>query len=173
MEKRDLGKSGMAVNPVGMGCMGLTHAYGAPMEEKQAVEVLHQALDMGYDFFDTAEAYTGIRKDGSTAWNEEVVGKALAPVRDKVAIATKMGIAIGANRELTVDCRPETIRKSLEGSLKRLGTDYVDLYYQHRIDPQVEPEVVAETMGQLIREGKIRAWGISEANLSGDRYLRP
>lgn len=159
----------MAVIPVGLGCMGLTHAYGAPLEEKEAVEVLHQALDMGYDFFDTAEAYTGIRKDGSIAWNEEVVGKALIGVRDKVVIATKMGITIDANRELVTDSRPETIRKSLDASLKRLGTDFVDLYYQHRIDPKVEPEVVAETMGQLIREGKIRAWGISEAN---EEYLR-
>ena len=124
---------------------------------------------MGYDFFDTAEAYTGFFPDGSVSYNEELVGKALHDVRDKVVIATKMGVYHNADLSLTVDSRPETIRKSVEGSLKKLGTDYIDLYYQHRIDPNVEPEIVAEIMGQLIKEGKIRYWGISETT---EEYLR-
>ncbi|MFR5080496.1 MAG: aldo/keto reductase [[Clostridium] innocuum] len=124
---------------------------------------------MGYDFFDTAEAYTGFFPDGSVSYNEELVGKALHDVRDKVVIATKMGVYHNADLSLTVDSRPETILKSVEGSLKKLGTDYIDLYYQHRIDPNIEPEIVAETMGQLIKEGKIRYWGISETT---EEYLR-
>ncbi len=139
------------------------------MDEQEAISILRQSQDVGYDFFDTAEVYKGNRADGTLSWNEEVVGKALAPVRQQVVIATKMGIRIEPDQSLSTDARPEVIRKSLEGSLKRLGTDYVDLYYQHRIDPAVEPEVVADTMAKLIREGKIRAWGISEAN---EEYLR-
>ena len=118
--------------------------------------------------FDTAECYTGINADGSTAYNEEVVGEALRPFRDKVVIATKCGVQHGKD-SLIVDSRPETIRKSVEGSLKRLKTDYIDLYYQHRIDPQVSPEEVAGTMVELVQEGKIRYWGISETN---EEYLR-
>jgi len=129
---------------------------------------LGKAYDMGYNFFDTAECYTGINADGSTSYNEELVGEALRDVRDKVIIATKMGITFTDNGSV-LDSSPEKIRQSVEGSLKRLGTDYIDLYYQHRIDPKVEPEVVAETMGQLIKEGKIRSWGISE---TGEDYLR-
>ena len=124
---------------------------------------------MGYDFFDTAEAYTGFFPDGSVSYNEELVGKALHDVRDKVVIATKMGVHHNEDLSLIVDSRPETIRKSVEGSLRKLGTDYIDLYYQHRIDPKVEPETVAETMAALIREGKIRYWGISETT---EEYLR-
>lgn len=168
MEKRRLGKNGFMVAPVGLGCMGFSHAYGEATEKTAAVEMLKKAYDMGYNFFDTAECYTGINADGSISYNEELVGEALRPVRDKVFIATKCGVQHSPNGLLT-DSRPETIRKSVEGSLKRLGTDYIDLYYQHRIDPKVEPEVVAETMGQLIKEGKIRAWGISE---TGEEYLR-
>lgn len=149
--------------------MGFSHAYGHAMDEQEAISILRQSQDVGYDFFDTAEVYKGNRADGTLSWNEEVVGKALAPVRQQVVIATKMGIRIEPDQSLSTDARPEVIRKSLEGSLKRLGTDYVDLYYQHRIDPAVEPEVVADTMAKLIREGKIRAWGISEAN---EEYLR-
>lgn len=169
MKKRMLGKSGIQVNPVGLGCMGFSHAYGHAMDEQEAISILRQSQDVGYDFFDTAEVYKGKLADGTLSWNEEVVGKALAPVRQQVVIATKMGIRIEPDQSLSTDARPEVIRKSLEGSLKRLGTDYVDLYYQHRIDPAVEPEVVADTMAKLIREGKIRAWGISEAN---EEYLR-
>lgn len=169
MEKRRLGKSGLLVNPVGLGCMGFSHASGNPVPAVEAVKTIKQAYEMGYEYFDTAEAYTGIYPDGRISYNEELVGQALKDVRDKVVIGTKMGVGHNDDRTLRLDSRPETIRKSLEQSLKRLGTDYVDIYFQHRIDPHVEPEVVAETMGQLIKEGKIRSWGISEAN---EEYLR-
>lgn len=169
MEKRRLGKSGFMVNPVGLGCMGFSHASGDPMPEKEAIDALRQAYKIGYEYFDTAEAYIGMYPDGSISYNEELVGKALKDVRDNVIIGTKMGVSHNADRTLRLDSRPETIRKSLEKSLERLKTDYVDIYFQHRIDPDVEPEVVAETMGKLIQEGKIRAWGISKAN---EEYLR-
>lgn len=156
------------VNPVGLGCMGFSHAYGEPTEKAAAVEMIQKAYAMGYNFFDTAECYTGINTDGTTSYNEELVGEALHSVRDKVFIATKMGITFTDNGSV-LDSSRSKIRQSVEGSLKRLGTDYIDLYYQHRIDPRVEPEVVAETMGQLIKEGKIRSWGISE---TGEEYLR-
>ncbi len=166
MEKRKIGS--FEVSAIGLGCMGITHASGAPMTVAEGVRILQQALDYGYTLFDTAECYTGINADGSTAYNEEVVGEALHSFRDKVVIATKCGVQHGKNR-LIVDSRPETIRKSVEGSLKRLRTDYIDLYYQHRIDPQISPEEVAGTMAELIQEGKIRYWGISEVN---EEYLR-
>ena len=149
--------------------MGFSHASGDPVDSETAVKTLRQAYEMGYDFFDTAEAYTGFFPDGSVSYNEELVGKALHDVRDKVVIATKMGVHHNEDLSLTVDVRPETIRKSVEGSLRKLGTDYIDLYYQHRIDPKVEPEIVAETMAALIKEGKIRYWGISETT---EDYLR-
>ena len=158
MGKRKIGN--LEVSAVGLGCMGITHASGAPMSVKDGVKVIEQAYDMGYTLFDTAECYTGINPDGAIAYNEEVVGQALRPFRDKIVLATKCGVQHGKDR-LIVDSRPETIRKSVEGSLKRLQTDYIDLYYQHRIDPAVAPEEVAGTMAELIREGKIRAWGIS------------
>lgn len=169
MEKRRLGKSDLYVNPVGLGCMGLSHASGDPVDDKTAVKILREAYEMGYDFFDTAEAYKGVFPDGSISYNEKLVGEAVKDVRDKVVIATKMGVSHNADRSLHLDSSPEMIRKSLEGSLKKLDMDYVDLYYQHRIDPKVEPEVVAETMAELIKEGKIRYWGISEVN---EEYLR-
>lgn len=168
MQKRKLGNSKLYVNPVGLGCMGFSHASGDPVDSETAVKTLRQAYEMGYDFFDTAEAYTGLFPDGSVSYNEELVGKALHDVRDKVVIATKMGVHHNEDLTLSLDSRPETIRKSVEMSLKRLGTDYIDLYYQHRIDPNVEPETVAETMAQLIKEGKIRYWGISETT---EEYL--
>ena len=118
---------------------------------------------MGYTFFDTAEVYVGTNADGSASNNEELVGEALKDVRDKVVIATKFGLkAVGASSSL-LDSRPETIRTSVEGSLRRLGTDHIDLYYQHRVDPQVPVEEVAGTIADLIKEGKITHWGISEA----------
>jgi aryl-alcohol dehydrogenase-like predicted oxidoreductase len=169
MKKRRLGKSELIVNPVGLGCMGFSHASGDPTPEKEAIQTIREAYEYGYDFFDTAEAYTGIYPDGSISYNEKLVGKALKDVRDKVVIATKMGVSHNPDRSLKLDSSPETIRRSLEKSLERLVTDYVDIYYQHRIDPNVEPEAVAETMGQLIKEGKIRYWGISETN---EEYLR-
>lgn len=157
------------VSPVGMGCMGISHASGEPVEKKKAVDIIRSANDMGYTFFDTAECYTGVYPDGSISYNEELVGNALHDVRDKVVIATKFGVKHASDRSLIMDSRPDTIRKSVEGSLKRLGMDYIDLYYQHRIDPRVAPEEVAEVMADLIKEGKIREWGISEAN---EEYLR-
>lgn len=169
MEKRKLGASGLYINPVGLGCMGFSHASGEPTEKSVAVKTLREAYEIGYDFFDTAEAYTGVSPDGTVSYNEELVGEAVKGVRDKVVIATKMGVRHNEDRSLRLDSSPETIRKSVEGSLKKLGTDYIDLYYQHRIDPKVEPEVVAETMAELIKEGKIRCWGISETT---EEYLR-
>ena len=167
MEERILGVD-LAVSAVGLGCMGMTHAYGAPADVREMTELLAKAVDMGYTMFDTAECYTGVNPDGSTAYNEELVGAALKPYRDRVFIATKCGVRHMGDH-LEVDSSRETIRKSVEGSLKKLQTDHIDLYYQHRIDPKVEPEEVAETMAELIKEGKITHWGISEAN---EEYLR-
>ena len=151
--------------------MGFSHAYGAPTDEKEALRLLRRAFDLGYTFFDTAEVY-GTADDPHV--NESLVGKAFADVKNHVVIATKFGLRFNFDSgkvpvPLIPDSRPETIRKSVEGSLKRLGTDHIDLYFQHRIDPSVEPEEVAGVMADLIREGKITHWGISEAN---EDYLR-
>ena len=167
MKTRILGR-GLEVSAIGMGCMGLTHAYGAPMEEREAARVLAEAVEMGYTFFDTAECYIGTRVDGTLARNEELVGEALRPYRDHIVLATKCGVA-HSPEGLVMDSRPETIRHSIEESLKRLQTDHVDLYYQHRIDPNVPPEEVAGVMADLIRQGKILHWGISEVS---EEYLR-
>lgn len=164
MEKRRLGATNLFVNPVGLGCMGFSHAYGAAIEKSEAIKTICAAYELGYNFFDTAECYTGENPDGSTSNNEEIVGEALKDVRDKVIIATKFGVAHNPDRSLTLDSSPATIRKSVDGSLKRLGVETIDLYYQHRIDPKVEPETVAAVMRELIAAGKIRSWGISEAN---------
>lgn len=169
MEKRELGNSGIFVQPVGLGCMGFSHAMGKPVERDEAVRTLRAATEYGYDFFDTAECYVGSFADGSTSYNEELVGAALKGMRDKVVIATKMGVRHNADRTLSLDSSPAAIRRSIDQSLKKLGTDYIDLYYQHRIDPKVAPEEVANTMAELIRAGKIRAWGISETD---EDYLR-
>lgn len=169
MEKRQLGQSELWVNPIGLGCMGFSHAYGRAMDEKEAESIIRDAAAMGYDFFDTAEAYFGTFPDGRATYNEERVGHALRGICDKVVIASKCGVHHNPDKSLRTDSRPEVIRASLEQSLKRLGTDYIDLYYQHRIDPRVEPEEVAGVMADLIKEGKIRYWGISEAN---EEYLR-
>lgn len=169
MQKRKLGNSELYINPVGLGCMGFSHAFGAPTEKSVAVRTLREAYEIGYDFFDTAECYTGVSPDGTISYNEELVGEGVKGIRDKVVIATKMGVTHNPDRSLKLDSSPEVIRRSVDGSLKKLGTDYIDLYYQHRIDPKVEPEIVAETMSELIKEGKIRYWGISEAT---EEYLR-
>ena len=170
MSRRTLGKD-LQVSPVGLGCMGFSHGYGKATDEKEAVRKIREAYDMGYTFFDTAEIY-GTSDDPHH--NEKLVGEALKGIRDKVVISTKFGLAFDltegkAPYPLIPDARPETIRRSVEASLKRIQTDHIDLYFQHRIDPSVEPEVVAETMAALIREGKITHWGISEAN---EEYLR-
>ena len=167
MEQRKIGA--FSVNPVGLGAMGFSHAYGAAVEKSEAVRTIRAAYDIGYNFFDTAECYTSENPDGSISYNEELVGAALKDVRDKVVISTKFGISHNPDRSLKTDSAPATIKKSVDGSLKRLGIDSIDLYYQHRIDSKVEPETVAETMAELIKAGKIKAWGISEAN---EEYLR-
>ena len=168
MKKRQLGRTDMYVNPIGLGCMGFSHAYGLPQDKQTAIETIRRAYKLGYNFFDTAECYTGQNADGTISYNEELVGEALKDVRDQVIIATKFGVE-HQGKKLKLDSSVETIRKSIEGSLKKLQTSYIDLYYQHRIDPKVEPEVVAMVMKELIEEGKIKAWGISEAN---EEYLR-
>lgn len=161
----------LEVSALGLGCMGLSHAYGAPIEEHQAIKFLQQAVAMGYTFFDTAEVY-GTQSEPHH--NEKLLGKAFEHQRDKVIIASKFGIRFDTSSKtvpypLYTDSSAKAIRSSIEGSLKRLRTDYIDLYFQHRIDVNTEPEEVAGVMQNLIKEGKIRAWGISEAN---EEYLR-
>lgn len=165
MPSRELGKSGLKVSAIGLGCMGMSHAYGAPANKKEMTELLARSVDMGYTFFDTAEIYGTPEHPHD---NEELVGKALAPYWDRIVIATKFGIRLSKTAgvgpsPLVTDSRPGTIRKSVEGSLKRLGVERIDLYYLHRIDDSVSPEEVADIMRELIREGKIAYWGISEA----------
>lgn len=164
MQYRTLGKD-LMVSAVGLGCMGMSHAYGAPADKKEMTRLLAQAVDMGYTFFDTAEVYGTADNPHD---NEELVGSALKPFRDRVVIATKFGIHFDmtspeVNKPLIPDSRPEVIRASAEASLARLGTDHIDLYYQHRTDPNVPIEEVASVMADLIREGKITHWGLSEA----------
>lgn len=164
MQYRTLG-SDLTVSAVGLGCMGMSHAYGAPADKKEMAELLAQAVDLGYTFFDTAEVYGTPEHPHD---NEELVGAALKPYRDKIVLATKFGIYFGmsstaTNKPLVPDSRPEVIRASVEASLKRLGTDHIDLYYQHRLDPKIPIEEVAGVMADLIREGKITHWGLSEA----------
>lgn len=164
MEYRTLGND-LTVSAVGLGCMGMSHAYGAPANKKEMTELLAQAVGMGYTFFDTAEVYG---TPDNPHDNEELVGAALKPYRDKIVLATKFGIhfdmtSTAVNKLLVPDSRPEVIRASVDASLKRLGTDHIDLYYQHRLDPKVPIEEVAGVMADLIREGKITHWGLSEA----------
>lgn len=164
MQYRTLG-SDLTVSAVGLGCMGMSHAYGAPADKKEMAELLAQAVDLGYTFFDTAEVYGTPEHPHD---NEELVGAALKPYRDKIVLATKFGIhfdmsSTATNKPLVPNSRPEVIRASVEASLKRLGTDHIDLYYQHRLDPKIPIEEVAGVMADLIREGKITHWGLSEA----------
>lgn len=162
MRKQKLGKD-LEVSAVGLGCMGMTHAYGKPANKEEMKKLIVQAVELGCNFFDTAECYVAENEDGTIEYNEELVGEALAPYRDQVIIATKCGV-YHQGTNLVMDARPETIKKAIEGSLKRLKTDYIDLYYLHRIDPNVPIETVAETMKKLMEAGKIRYWGISEAD---------
>lgn len=171
MKFRTLGMSGLRVSAVGLGCMGLSHAYGTPVKKNEFMSLLADAVDMGYTFFDTAEVYG---TPDNPHLNEEMLGEALKAYRDRVVIATKFGIRfdhpeLPGNHSLITNSCPEAIRESVESSLRRLRTDHIDLYYQHRIDKNVEPEVVADTMSELIKEGKILHWGISEATAE---YLR-
>lgn len=163
MKTRILGNDGLTVSAVGLGCMGFTQSYPPYPDRKDAIETIRKAVDLGVTFFDTAEVY-------SYGKNEDLVGEALRPVRDKVVVATKFGYDLSETPDLDTSARPvslssspETIRKAVEGSLRRLRTDHIDLYYQHRVDPNVPIETVAETVGELIKEGKVLHWGLSEA----------
>ena len=160
MKTRTLGRD-LEVSAIGLGCMGMSHAYGPAMDESEACNLISAAVDAGVTFFDTAECYGTANNPHA---NEELVGKALAPYRDKVVIATKFGVSFGEGNTLIPDSRPEVIRASVEGSLKRLGVDCIDLYYQHRTDPNVSIEELCGCMQELIDEGKIRAWGMSEVD---------
>ncbi|WP_292011016.1 aldo/keto reductase [Chryseobacterium sp.] len=157
MKTRNLGNSGLKVSELGLGCMGLTFGYGPAANENDAIELITKAYDSGVTFFDTAEAY-------SQGGNEKLLGKAVKPFRDKIIIATKFGFKNGDSSK-GVDSRPERIREVAEASLQYLQTDYIDLFYQHRVDPNVPIEEVAGTIQELIKEGKIRHWGLSEAGV--------
>ena len=161
MQKRKLGRSGLEVSAIGYGCMGLNFAYGPGLEKQDAIRLLQAAFERGVTFFDTAEAYGPVT-------NEELVGDALAPMRDRVVIATKFGFLEG-KALAGQDSRPERIRQVAEASLKRLKTDRIDLFYQHRVDADVPMEDVAGTVKELIREGKVKHFGLSEAGESSIR----
>lgn len=155
MQQRRLGKNGPDVSALGLGCMGLSHGYGPATDKQQAIALIRAAVDRGVTFFDTAEVY-------GPYLNEEVVGEALAPVRDRVTIATKFGFDCDKPGQV-INSRPAHIRAAVEGSLARLKTDVIDLYYQHRVDPDVPMEDVAGTVADLIAEGKVKHFGLSEA----------
>ena len=164
MRYRELGH--IDVSAVGLGCMGMTHAYGKPADKNDMRDLIGEAVSLGCTLFDTAECY-GTPENHHE--NEELIGEALAPYSDQVRIATKFGIAFDwsdgrINHSVIADSRPETIRKAIDGSLKRLRTDHVDIYIQHRQDPNVDVEEVASVMGDLIKEGKILGWGLSEVD---------
>lgn len=161
MQTRELGRSGLFVSAIGLGCMGLSFGYGPATDRGDAITLIRTAVDRGVTFFDTAEAY-------GPFVNEELVGAALAPVRDRVVIATKFGFQDG-NAQSGLDSRPERIRAVAEASLKRLGTDVIDLFYQHRVDPAVPIEDVAGTVRDLIQQGKVRHFGLSEAGVASIR----
>ncbi|PRY76509.1 aldo/keto reductase [Alkalibacterium olivapovliticus] len=164
MRKRILG-NGLEVSSIGLGLMGMDHAYGKPADRKQMIDLIRKSIDLGGNFFDTAVVYG----EG----NEIVLGQAVKGIRDKAVIATKFGITgqevIDGAPQNILDSQPSSIREQVEGSLKRLDVDYIDLYYQHRVDPNVEPEAVAQVMEDLIKEGKILQWGLSNAPID---YLR-
>jgi aryl-alcohol dehydrogenase-like predicted oxidoreductase len=159
MQKRKLGRSGLEVSALGLGCMGLNAAYGKPLSKPEAIALIRAAVEHGVTFFDTAEVYGPFT-------NEDVVGEALAPIRDQVVIATKFGFRISeTGQQVGVDSRPEHIRDVADASLKRLKTDRIDLFYQHRVDPDVPIEDVAGAVKALIQQGKVKHFGLSEAGL--------
>lgn len=159
MQKRILGKSGLEVSAMGLGCMGLSFGYGPATDTKQAIELIRAAVEQGVTFFDTAEVY-------GPYLNESLLGEALKPFRDRVVIATKFGFTFGNdNKQQILNSRPEHIRAAVEGSLSRLKTDVIDLLYQHRVDPEVPIEDVAGTVKDLIAEGKVKHFGLSEAGV--------
>ena len=163
MKKRILGKSGLEVSAIGLGCMGFTQSYPPYPEKNEAIATLRQAVEAGITFFDTAEVYSMFK-------NEELVGEALEPFRNEVVIATKFGYDManvhfeGSARPVELSSKPEVIRRAVEGSLRRLRRDHIDLYYQHRVDPHTPIEEVADTLSSLIKEGKVLHWGLSEAS---------
>jgi aryl-alcohol dehydrogenase-like predicted oxidoreductase len=158
MKKRNLGRSNLNIPAIGLGCMGLSHAYGQPVDKQSGIALLRSAVERGVTFFDTAEVY-------GPYTNEELVGEALAPLRDQVVIATKFGFDIDPNtgRQRGLNSQPNHIREVVESSLERLRTDHIDLLYQHRVDPAVPIEEVAGTVKDLIQQGKVRYFGLSEA----------
>jgi aryl-alcohol dehydrogenase-like predicted oxidoreductase len=159
MQKRNLGKSNLEVSAIGLGCMGMSFGFGPAMDKKEGTSLIRAAVERGVTFFDTAEVYGPFT-------NEELVGEALAPFRDRVVIATKFGWAANpqdGGKWTALDSRPEHIKEAVEGSLKRLKTDVIDLYYQHRVDPNVPIEDVAGAMKELIQQGKVKHFGLSEA----------
>lgn len=158
MQKRMLGRDGLEVSALGFGCMGISFGYGRPASRDKGIAIIRGAVDRGVTFFDTAEAY------GPFA-NEELVGEALAPVRDRVVIATKFGFTFERGTQAGLDSRPSHIREVADASLQRLRTDRIDLFYQHRVDPDVPIEEVAGTVADLIREGKVTHFGLSEAGV--------
>jgi aryl-alcohol dehydrogenase-like predicted oxidoreductase len=159
MQKRRLGKSNLEVSAIGLGCMGLSFGFGPPVEKQQGIALIRAAVERGVTFFDTAEVYGAYT-------NEELVGEALAPFRDQVAIATKFGFKIDANgKQAGLDSRPEHIKEVANASLKRLKTDVIDLFYQHRVDPNVPIEDVAGAVKDLIQQGKVKHFGLSEAGV--------
>ena len=157
MQKRKLGKSDLEVSAIGLGCMGMSFGYGPPKDKQEMISLLRKAVELGVTFFDTAEVYGPFT-------NEELVGEALAPVRRQVVIATKFGFKLDpkTGRSIGVDSRPEHIKEVAEASLKRLRTDVIDLFYQHRVDPDVPIDDVAGAVKELIREGKVKHFGLSE-----------
>ena len=162
MEKRKLGNSGLEVSAIGLGCMGMSFSYGPPKDKQEMISMLRTAVERGVTFFDTAEVYGPLT-------NEELVGEALAPYRDKVVIATKFGFELDPNggpKWVGLNSRPEHIKKAVEGSLKRLKVDVIDLLYQHRVDPNVPIEEVAGAVKELIEAGKVKHFGLSEAAAS-------
>ena len=159
MQKRKLGKGNLEVSAIGLGCMGMSFGYGPPKDKLEMVSLIRKAVELGVTFFDTAQVY-------GPFVNEELVGEALAPFRGQVVIATKFGFKFehnGAPRSVGLDSRPEYIKEGVEGSLKRLGVDSIDLFYQHRVDPDVPIEEVAGAVKELIQEGKVKHFGMSEA----------
>lgn len=162
MQKRTLGKSKLEVSAIGLGCMGLSFGYGPAGDKQQGISLIRAAVERGVTFFDTAEVY------GPYA-NEEMVGEALAPLRDQVVIATKFGFNIVEGKQSGLNSRPEHIKEVAEASLKRLKTDRIDLFYQHRVDPDVPMEDVAGAVKDLIRQGKVKHFGLSEAGVASIR----
>ncbi len=159
MQKRTLGNSGLEVSALGLGCMGMSWSHGPPKDKKEMISLIHAAVDRGVTFFDTAEVYGN---------NEELVGEALAPFRGEVVIATKFGWALayeGEARWSRLNSKPEHIKKVLEGSLKRLRVEALELYYQHRVDPEVPIEDVAGAVMELIGQGKVKHFGLSESRI--------